>query len=114
MRLGSWTFGFVLANQVALFVVTVLAGSVPGQLPCVVHVRLHLLPAALRHRRGVRDEAVTPDLAELWDRQTPAFRRRLSGGLRAVLAIIIPAAVGMLLLARPAVALLSATGHEHP
>ena len=32
-RLGGWTFGFVLANQVALFVVTVLAGSVPGPDP---------------------------------------------------------------------------------
>ena len=32
-RLGGWTFGFVVANQVALFVVTVLAGSVAGPDP---------------------------------------------------------------------------------
>ena len=32
-RLGGWTFGFVLANQIALFVVTILAGSVAGPDP---------------------------------------------------------------------------------
>ena len=38
----------------------------------------------------------------------------MTGGLRAVLALIIPAAVGMLLLARPAVALLLGIGHSTP
>ena len=32
-RLGGWTFGFVVANQIALFVVTVLAGTVAGPDP---------------------------------------------------------------------------------
>ena len=38
----------------------------------------------------------------------------MTGGLRAVLALIIPAAVGMLLLAKPAVALLLGNGHSTP
>ena len=38
----------------------------------------------------------------------------MTGGLRAILALIIPAAVGMLLLARPAVALLLGNGHSTP
>jgi putative peptidoglycan lipid II flippase len=56
---------------------------------------------------------VTPDLAERWSTgDRPAFLHRMSGGLRAVLALIIPSAVGMLLLARPAVALLQGYGHS--
>jgi putative peptidoglycan lipid II flippase len=38
----------------------------------------------------------------------------MTGGLRAVLALIVPSAVGMLLLARPAVALLLGVGHSTP
>ena len=38
----------------------------------------------------------------------------MTGGLRAVLALIIPSAVGILLLARPAVALLLGNGHSTP
>jgi peptidoglycan biosynthesis protein MviN/MurJ (putative lipid II flippase) len=58
---------------------------------------------------------VTPDLAERWSTgQRSAFLRRMTGGLRAVLALIIPSAVGMLLLARPAVALLLGVGHSTP
>jgi putative peptidoglycan lipid II flippase len=58
---------------------------------------------------------VTPDLAERWSTgQRTAFLRRMSGGLRAVLALIIPSAVGILLLARPAVALLLGNGHSTP
>ena len=58
---------------------------------------------------------VTPDLAERWSTgQRTAFLKRMTGGLRAVLALIIPSAVGMLLLARPAVALLLGIGHSTP
>src|SRR6202012_340847 len=42
------------------------------------------------------------------------FLHRMTGGLRAVLALIIPSAVGILLLARPAVALLLGVGHSTP
>ena len=38
----------------------------------------------------------------------------MTGGLRAILALIIPSAVGMLLLAKPAVALLLGNGHSTP
>ena len=58
---------------------------------------------------------VTPDLAEQWSTgQQTAFLHRMTGGLRAVLALIIPSAVGMLLLAKPAVALLLGNGHSTP
>jgi hypothetical protein len=58
---------------------------------------------------------VTPDLAEKWSTgQETAFLRRMTGGLRAILALVIPSAVGMLLLARPAVELLLGHGHSTP
>jgi putative peptidoglycan lipid II flippase len=116
MRLGGWTFGFVLANQLALFVVTVLAGSVAGPDPVSSYTYAY---AFFQLPYGVIAvtvmSVVTPDLAEKWStgRQS-AFLHRMTGGLRAVLALIIPSAVGMLLLAKPAVALLLGNGHSTP
>ncbi len=115
-RLGGWTFGFVLANQIALFVVTVLAGSVAGPDPVSSYTYAY---AFFQLPYGVIAvtvmSVVTPDLAERWSTgQRTAFLHRMSGGLRAILALIIPSAVGMLLLARPAVALLLGNGHSTP
>jgi putative peptidoglycan lipid II flippase len=115
-HLGAWTFGFVVANQVALFVVTVLAGSVGGSDPVSSYTYAY---AFFQLPYGVIAvtvmTVVTPDLAEKWSTgQRSAFLRRMTGGLRAVLVLIIPAAVGMLLLARPAVALLLGNGHSTP
>jgi putative peptidoglycan lipid II flippase len=115
-RLGGWTFGFVLANQIALFVVTILAGSVAGPDPVSSYTYAYAffqLPYGIIAVTVM--SVVTPDLAQQWStgHQT-AFLKRMTGGLRAVLALIIPAAVGMLLLARPAVALLLGNGHSTP
>jgi putative peptidoglycan lipid II flippase len=115
-RLGGWTFGFVLANQIALFVVTVLAGSVPGPDPVSAYTYAY---AFLQLPYGVVTvtvmSVVTPDLSERWSTgQLAAFLHRMTGGLRAVLALIVPSAVGMLLLARPGAALLLGNGHSTP
>ncbi len=110
--LGSWTFGFVVANQIALFVALALAGSTSGPDPVSSYTYAYTfmqMPYAVVAVSIM--SAVTPDLAARWSAGDLAgFRRRITGGLRAVLAIIIPASVGMLLLARPAVALLLAHG----
>ncbi len=115
-RLGGWTFGFVLANQVALFVITILAGSVAGPDPVSSYTYAYAffqLPYGIVAVTVM--SVVTPDLAERWSTgQTAAFLKRMTGGLRAVLALIIPAAVGMLFLAKPAVALLLGNGHSTP
>jgi putative peptidoglycan lipid II flippase len=115
-RLGAWTFGFVVANQVALFIVTVLAGSVAGPDPVSSYTYAYAffqLPYGIIAVTIM--SVVTPDLAEKWSTdQTEAFLHRMSGGLRAVLALVIPSAVGMLLLAKPAVALLLGIGHSKP
>ena len=115
-RLGAWTFGFVVANQIALFIVTVLAGTVPGPDPVSSYTYAY---AFFQLPYGVIAvtimSVVTPDLAEQWSTgRTEAFLHRMSGGLRAILALVIPSAVGMLLLAKPAVALLLGIGHSTP
>ncbi len=115
-RLGAWTFGFVVANQIALFVVTVLAGEVPGPDPVSSYTYAY---AFFQLPYGVIAvtvmSVVAPDLAEKWSTgRRDAFLHRMTGGLRAVLALVIPSAVGMLLLAKPAVALLLGIGHSTP
>ena len=115
-RLGGWTFGFVLANQIALFVVTILAGSVAGPDPVSSYTYAYAffqLPYGIVAVTVM--SVVTPDLAQQWSTgHQIAFLKRMTGGLRAVLALIIPAAVGMLLLAKPSVALLLGNGHSTP
>jgi putative peptidoglycan lipid II flippase len=110
--LGGWTFGFVVANQIALFVVLALAVHAPGPDPVSSYTYAYTfmqMPYAVVAVSVM--SAVTPGLAERWTvGDLAGFRRRMAGGLRAVLAVILPAAMGMLLLAKPAVDLLFAHG----
>ena len=116
IRLSGWTFGFVVANQACLFVVTLLAGTAPGSDPVSSYTYAY---AFLQLPYGVVAvtimSVVTPDLAERWSTgRQAAFVSRLSTGLRAMLALIVPSAVGLLLLAKPAVALVLGHGHSSP
>ncbi len=116
VRLSGWTFGFVLANQVAQFVVILLAGTAGGPDPVSSYTYAY---AFFQMPYGIVAvtimSVVAPDLAERWSTgQIAAFLARLSGGLRAMLALIIPAALGLLLLAKPAVALLLGHGASTP
>ena len=52
LRLSGWTFGLVVANQVALLVILALAGQGGPGRSVGVHVRLDVLPAPVR--RGGR------------------------------------------------------------
>jgi putative peptidoglycan lipid II flippase len=112
LRLGGWTFGFVVANQIALYVVLALAVDAGGKDPVSSYTYAYTfmqMPYAVIAVSVM--SAVTPDLAERWATgDTEGFKRRLTGGLRASLAVILPAAMGMLVLARPAVALLLGHG----
>jgi len=116
VRLGLWTFGFVVANQVALYVVLALAVGAKGQGTVSSWTYAYTfmqMPYAVVAVSVM--SAVTPDLSRLWAvHDLGGFRRRFTGGLRAVLSIIMPAALGMLLLARPAVALLLGHGAATP
>jgi len=116
IKLSGWTFGFVVANQIALFVVTLLAGTASGPDPVSSYTYAY---AFLQMPYGIVAvtimSVVTPDLSEKWSTgNITAFLARLSTGWRAMLALIIPAAVAMLILAKPAVALLLGHGHSTP
>jgi putative peptidoglycan lipid II flippase len=115
-RLGGWALVYVLVNQLGYLVVVVLANAVPGagtysaysyafvffQLPhgiYAVSVVTALVPA-------LADAAAGRDL--------DAFRAQLARGVRATLLLIVPAAVGLGVLAAPIVALLLEQGVFSP
>jgi putative peptidoglycan lipid II flippase len=104
--LATYSLGYVIVNQIGLWVVYALANGVRGgvtayqssfilyQLPYgifAVSVFTALVPALAEHH-------VRGDLA--------SFRRDLSLGLRTTMFIILPAAAGFVALARPIVRLL--------
>jgi putative peptidoglycan lipid II flippase len=113
-RLAGWTFGIVLSNQVALFVVLALAdgAKVPGAVSAYTYAyTFFLLPYGVVAVSIMT--AVSPSLAARWAvRDLPAFRHRMAFGLRAMLAIIIPSAVGMLILAHPLIDLVLLHGAQ--
>jgi putative peptidoglycan lipid II flippase len=114
VRLSGWTFGFIVANQVAQFVITILAGTASGTDPVSSYTYAY---AFMQMPYGIVAvtvmSVVAPDLAHRWTSgERSAFLTRLAGGWRAVLALIIPASVAMLLLAKPAVELLLGHGHS--
>lgn len=109
-RLSGWTVGYVIANQVALWVVLVLANGVDGgpflylsayaffQLPHgLLAVSLMTTTAPEMASAAARD-----DLA--------ALRERLSFGLRMTILVVLPAAAVFVGLARPIVVALLERG----
>ncbi len=115
MRLSGWTFGFILANQLALVVVLAVSvhvgsGAVTAYTYAYTFFQLPYGVVAISIM-----SAVAPGLAESWSRaDLPAFRRQVARGLRSMLTIVIPAAAGELVLARPIVALLLGHGAGNP
>ena len=107
VRLSAWTFGFTVANQVAYWVVLLLASRREGDLSAyqAAYQYFFLLPHGIIAVSVMT--AIQPDLAERWSLGDVAgFRDRLGTGLRTVIAALVPAAIGYLVLARPIVALL--------
>lgn len=104
VRLSGWTFGFAVANQLSLYVVLVLANR--GAAGDVTAYQAGHIFFLLPH--GVFSvsimTALLPDLAERWSgRDLDGFRRRVSMGLRTIAFVLVPAALGYLLLAEPIV-----------
>ncbi|HXW34215.1 MAG TPA: murein biosynthesis integral membrane protein MurJ, partial [Acidimicrobiales bacterium] len=112
VRLSGWTFGLVVANQLALLVVLRVLAPISGGVSAYTYAYAFFqLPYGIIAVSIVT--ATAPELAQQWSLgDLPAFRRRLAVSLRAMLAIVVPAGAGMLVLARPLVSLLGhATGH---
>jgi putative peptidoglycan lipid II flippase len=111
LRLSGWTFGLVVANQIALTVVLVMsqkvgAGAVSAYTYSYTFFQLPYGVVAVSLM-----SATAPELASLWSvGNIEGFRRRMALVSRGMLAIIVPAAAGLLVLARPLVALILAHG----
>jgi putative peptidoglycan lipid II flippase len=114
LRLSGWTFGLVVANQLALLVVLALSEKVgPGAVSAYTYAYIFFqLPYGVVAVSIM--SAMAPELTARWAQgDLVAFRRRMGTGLRAMLAIVIPAAAGELILARPLVALVAGHGAAH-
>ncbi|HLX78367.1 MAG TPA: lipid II flippase MurJ, partial [Acidimicrobiales bacterium] len=112
-RLSGWTFGFVLANQLALFIVLALEFHVgQGAVSAYTYAfTFFQFPFAVVATSIIN--VASPDFTRLATRG--AWRElgnRFGMTTRSVLALILPAMVGYLILARQAVTLLIQHGNE--
>ncbi len=101
IRMSAWTFGFVIANQIAWWVMTVLAANDEGGFAALFTAyNFFILPHAIVAVSIM--SALQPELAERWSLgEIDRFRSQLVLGLRTVAFLMIPAGVGYALLAHP-------------
>ncbi|HSO96874.1 MAG TPA: murein biosynthesis integral membrane protein MurJ [Acidimicrobiia bacterium] len=108
VRLSGWTIGYVIANQIALWVVLVLANGQPGgPAAYLLAYTLFQLPHGL-FAVSIMTTA-GPELAAA-ARDLPALRHRFARALRLVLTIVVPSAALAVALARPVVVALLQRG----
>jgi putative peptidoglycan lipid II flippase len=101
LRLSGWTVGYVIANQIALLVVTVLAnGTDGGPFVYISAYAFFQLPHGLFAVSLMT--TFTPELASAAARDdVDALRTQLSRGLRLATTVIVPAAALYIALSRP-------------
>jgi putative peptidoglycan lipid II flippase len=106
LRLATWVFVYVVANQLGYLVVMVLAGERQGGYTAYAAAFiLFQLPHAIFAVSIFT--ALLPAMSSRWTaHDLGGFRDLLSQGLRATAVILIPAALGYLVLARDIVRLL--------
>jgi putative peptidoglycan lipid II flippase len=106
LRLAAWVFVYVVANQLGYLVVMILAGERQGGYTAYAAAFiLFQLPHAIFAVSIFT--ALLPALASRWTaHDLPGFRDLLSQGIRATAVVLIPAALGYLVLARDIVRLL--------
>jgi putative peptidoglycan lipid II flippase len=114
VRLSGWTAGYVAVNQIALWIVLVLANGTKGGVSVYQGAYVFFqLPHGLVAVSLMT--TLTPELAETAARADFAtFRRNFALGLRLMTLVILPAAAGYVVLARPVVALLLQRGAFTP
>jgi putative peptidoglycan lipid II flippase len=110
IRLGGWTVGYVIANQIALFVVTVLAvGTKGGPFIYMAAYAFFQLPHGLFAVSLMTTFA--PELASAATRgDLVTMRTQLSRALRLTAVVIVPAAALYVGLARPVIVALLQRG----
>ena len=105
LRLSGWTFGYVVTNQVALWVILVLANARAGDVSAYQAAYLFFLLPHSVFAVSIMT-ALLPDLSERWSvGDVAGYRERLSFGLRVTALVVLPAAAGLVVLARPIVKL---------
>src|SRR5207249_10598386 len=103
--LAAWVFVYVLVNQLGLLQIIVLAAGRTGYTAYISAFTFFQLPHAIFTVSIMT--ALLPSLSAQWaggDRS--AFRALLSRGIRSAAFIMVPAAVGFVVLAGPIVRLL--------
>lgn len=110
LRLSTWTVGYAAANQAALWVVLILANDHPGGVAAYQGAFVFFqLPHGLFTVSLMT--TIAPDLAAAGRRDDfAAYGERFRLGLRLLLAVVVPAAVGYLVLGRPVVSALLERG----
>jgi putative peptidoglycan lipid II flippase len=108
-RLSGWSVGYVIANQVALSFVLVLANSESGALVYLTAYTFFQLPHGLL--AVSLTTTLAPEMASAAGRgDVETLRERLSLGLRLIVVVVLPAAAGYVGLARPVVVALLQRG----
>lgn len=113
-RLSKWILGVVILNQLSLFAILALAASLePGSVSAYTYAYTFFqMPIAVIATSVVG--VLVPELSEQWARgRTQAFANSMAKGLRALMTFLIPGAIGLLLLAKPAMVLLLGHGVAH-
>jgi putative peptidoglycan lipid II flippase len=103
--LSSWLIGVVIANQLSLALIMVLAGKTNGGVTAYqFSYQFFQLPYALIAVSVAA--ALMPDLAERWNRRDVAgFERQFVRGLRVTLALLVPIGFAYAAIAQPLIQL---------
>ncbi len=105
LRLSGWTLGFVFANQATLFVILTLTHAIEGDGGVSAWTYAYTFFQLPYGVIAVSVMSVSePALASAWSQhRLGQFRGRLTSGLSSMLALVLPASVGLALLAKPIV-----------
>lgn len=100
-RLSSWLIGVVIANQISLALVMILAGRTDGGVTAYqFSFQFFQLPYALVAVSVA--SAIMPDLSERWTaRDARGFEQQFVRGLRTTLALLVPAGLVYIAVAQP-------------
>jgi putative peptidoglycan lipid II flippase len=100
-RLSIWVAVYVVANQVALFIIIILAGSVQGGFTAYSYAFVvFALPYAIFVVSVIT--ALLPGMSAAWTERDPAGLLRLfSRGTRDTIVLIVPASLALIALATP-------------
>ncbi len=113
VKLSFWTFGVVVANQIALYIALALANQREGDVSVYLAAYMFFVLPHGVIAVSVMD-SLLPELAARWTRADLAgFRRRMIRGLMTISALVIPAAAGYVVLARPIISLTLEYGALH-